>query len=272
MHPGLGNQKNRPHQGAHRNWRIRSQLHGLSPRRGCRTTGRASRRACVISASAHSTGHSARLCGPGAATGSLLGNHRRHRLRHIRDTAMRWRRRTSSTPLRVQSWRRPGNQGHRLHSRRPRCSHQRGNLIAAMTDPRIRIVSLTSPRKGYCHDPATGSWTRVIPMSCTISSSHGTGHRARPHRPMHAMCARLNGIAPLHVLCAATISRRTARPTQRDRHRLRPAPRQGAWPTTIAGDVAFPFRPWSIRIVPATTEADRKLVVEATGVAMPGRS
>jgi fructuronate reductase len=34
---------------------------------------------------------------------------------------------------------------------------QRTELIAAMADPRIRIVSLTVTEKGYCHDPATAA-------------------------------------------------------------------------------------------------------------------
>ena len=36
-------------------------------------------------------------------------------------------------------------------------STQRDSLISAMTDPRVRIVSLTVTEKGYCHDPATGA-------------------------------------------------------------------------------------------------------------------
>jgi len=35
-------------------------------------------------------------------------------------------------------------------------SQQRAALLAAMTDPRIRIVTLTITEKGYAHDPATG--------------------------------------------------------------------------------------------------------------------
>ncbi|MGL4441478.1 MAG: mannitol dehydrogenase family protein, partial [Bosea sp. (in: a-proteobacteria)] len=36
-------------------------------------------------------------------------------------------------------------------------------LIAAMADPRIRIVSLTVTEKGYCHDPATGTLNAAHP-------------------------------------------------------------------------------------------------------------
>ncbi|NDW05288.1 mannitol dehydrogenase family protein [Jiella pacifica] len=36
-------------------------------------------------------------------------------------------------------------------------------LIAAMVDPKVRIVSLTVTEKGYCHDPATGDLNREHP-------------------------------------------------------------------------------------------------------------
>ena len=40
---------------------------------------------------------------------------------------------------------------------------QLARLLAAMADPRIRIVSLTVTEKGYCHDPATGALNEAHP-------------------------------------------------------------------------------------------------------------
>ncbi len=40
---------------------------------------------------------------------------------------------------------------------------ERERLIAAMADPRTRIVSLTVTEKGYCHDPATGALNEAHP-------------------------------------------------------------------------------------------------------------
>lgn len=45
---------------------------------------------------------------------------------------------------------------------------QRDELIAAMADPRIRIVSLTITEKGYCHDPGPVSSIRSILIFATI--------------------------------------------------------------------------------------------------------
>jgi fructuronate reductase len=38
-----------------------------------------------------------------------------------------------------------------------------GAMLTAMSDPRIRIVSLTITEKGYCHDPATGELNEAHP-------------------------------------------------------------------------------------------------------------
>jgi mannitol-1-phosphate/altronate dehydrogenase len=70
-------------------------------------------------------------------------------------------------------------------------------LIAAMTDPSIRIVSLTVTAKGYCHDPATGA----------LDPSHPDILKdlARPETPVSApglivralALRRAAGVAPL---------------------------------------------------------------------------
>jgi fructuronate reductase len=42
---------------------------------------------------------------------------------------------------------------------------ERPGLLAATSDPRIRIVSLTVTEKGYCHDPASGMLNEAHPTS-----------------------------------------------------------------------------------------------------------
>ena len=74
-------------------------------------------------------------------------------------------------------------------------------LLGAMTDPAVRIVSLTVTEKGYCHDPATGELHARSPR-----------YRRRPrHRRTAAERAgllvealrrrRAAGVAPFTVLC-----------------------------------------------------------------------
>lgn len=140
---------------------------------------------------------------------------------------------------------------------------QRRELIAAMTDPRIRVVSLTVTEKGYCHDPATGALDPRHPYVV-----HDLAHPATPVTApgliVHALEVRkANGIAPFTVLCCDNLPE-NGKTTQRivtGFARLR----DKGLADHIAGEVAFPSTMVD-RIVPATTEADRNLVREATGV------
>jgi fructuronate reductase len=139
---------------------------------------------------------------------------------------------------------------------------QRRDLIAAMTDPRIRIVSLTVTEKGYCHDPATGELDPRHPYVL-----HDLAHPAAPVTApgliVHALGVRKSrGIAPFTVLCCDNLPE-NGKTTQRivtgfaRLHDQRLA-------DYIAGEVAFPSTMVD-RIVPATTEADRKLILDTTG-------
>ena len=137
-------------------------------------------------------------------------------------------------------------------------------LIAAMTDPRVRIVTLTVTEKGYCHDPATG----------TLNEDH-PGIRAdlaRPQRPGTApgflaealRRRRAAGTAPFTVLTCdnlpangTTVRRvvsRYAALLDRD---------LGAY---VADRVAFPATMVD-RIVPATTPTDTAAIAARLGVA-----
>ena len=140
---------------------------------------------------------------------------------------------------------------------------QRGELISVMADPRIRIISLTVTEKGYCHDPATGE---LDPRHQDIlhDLAHPEAPVSAPGLIVRALeLRRASGIAPFTVLCCDNLpanGETTARivaefAAQRDK----------GLADYIASEVAFPSSMVD-RIVPATTEADRRLVFETTGV------
>jgi fructuronate reductase len=140
---------------------------------------------------------------------------------------------------------------------------QRPALIAAMADPRIRIVSLTVTEKGYCHDPATGT---VEPRHPDILHD-----LAAPDAPISAPglivraleLRRAAGSAPFTVLCCDNLpanGETTARVVTGFA-----ALRDPELARYIGSEVAFPSTMVD-RIVPATTDEDRDLVFQATGV------
>jgi len=141
---------------------------------------------------------------------------------------------------------------------------QREDLIAALADPRTRIVSLTVTEKGYCHDPATGALDPTHP-----DIIHDLAH---PEMPVSATglivraleLRRATGVPPFTVLCCdnlpangETVARIvTGFAALRDANLA----------DFIVAEVAFPSTMVD-RIVPATTEDDRKFVSDATGIA-----
>jgi fructuronate reductase len=139
---------------------------------------------------------------------------------------------------------------------------QRNELLKAMTDPRIRIVSLTVTEKGYCHDPATGE----------LDPEHrGVGHDLEyPASPVTAPglviraleLRREAGVPPFTVMSCDNLpenGKTTARVTTN-----LAALRDKNLAQHIANDVAFPGTMVD-RIVPATTDKDRSLVSGKTG-------
>jgi len=140
---------------------------------------------------------------------------------------------------------------------------QRAELIAAMADPRIRIVSLTVTEKGYCHDPATGTLDPHHP-DIQHDLAHPEAPVSAPGLIVRALELRKAArIAPFTVLCCDNLpanGETTARIITGFA-----ALRDKALADEIAGEVAFPSTMVD-RIAPATTEADRRLVFEATGV------
>ncbi len=139
---------------------------------------------------------------------------------------------------------------------------RRAELIAAMADPRIRIVSLTVTEKGYCHDPATGE----------IDARHPdiVHDIANPHAPVSAPgliaraleLRRAGGIAPFTVLCCDNLPANGETAARVVTGFAALCDRGLA--DYIAGEVAFPSTMVD-RIVPATTDADRAEVQQMTG-------
>lgn len=140
---------------------------------------------------------------------------------------------------------------------------QRSQLIAAMTDPRIRIVSLTVTEKGYCHDPATGALDARHPDIVqdlltpeAPASAPGLIVRALELR-------RAAGFAPFTVLCCDNLPANgvtTARVVTGFAMLRDPG-----LADYIAAEVAFPSTMVD-RIVPATADLDRDLVLRESGL------
>ncbi|MBH0237693.1 mannitol dehydrogenase family protein [Methylobrevis albus] len=137
-------------------------------------------------------------------------------------------------------------------------------LLAALTDPRVRIVTLTVTEKGYCHDPATGRLDEAHP-DVVADLVPGAVPRSAIGYLVEALARRRDaGTPPFAVVpCdnlpsnGATVRRIVTRFAElRD-------PGLGAW---VAAEVAFPSTMVD-RIVPATTDADRALVQSRLGVA-----
>ena len=140
---------------------------------------------------------------------------------------------------------------------------ERERLLAAMSDPRIRIVSLTVTEKGYCHDPATGALNEAHP-----DVIHDLGD---PHAPRTALgliieaIARRHaaGIKPFTVLtCDNLPSNGRLVKRMLDRFAALRDPDLGAF---VAGEVFCPATMVD-RITPATTEEDRARIAASLGV------
>jgi fructuronate reductase len=136
-------------------------------------------------------------------------------------------------------------------------------LIAAMTDPAVRIVSLTVTEKGYCHDPATGALREDHPdIVADLASPRAP--RSAPGFLVEALGRRREaGVEPFTVLCCDNLpanGKTVARVVRRLAELRDPA--LGRW---IGEEVAFPSTMVD-RIVPATTDADRAAVSARLGM------
>ncbi len=143
------------------------------------------------------------------------------------------------------------------------CPADQDALLAEMSSPAVRIVSLTVTEKGYCHDPATGALNEAHP-----DIAHDLAHPERPRSAPGLLLAALRrrraaGIPPFTVLCCDNLpdnGRVVQRVVSRLAELLDPALGRH-----LTESVAFPSTMVD-RIVPATTDDDRASAAAALGV------
>jgi fructuronate reductase len=136
-------------------------------------------------------------------------------------------------------------------------------LLAVMSDPRIRIVTLTITEKGYHHDPATGL-LREEDADIQQDLEHPGTPRTALGFLVEALRRRLAGGAePFTILSCDNLpaNGRTLRGLVMRMAELR----DPALAAHIGAHVAFPCSMVD-RIVPATTDADREEVAATLGV------
>jgi len=136
-------------------------------------------------------------------------------------------------------------------------------VVARMADPGVHLITLTVTEKGYKLDPATGS-LRCDDADVAADLLDLSAPRTAPGFIVAALAARrAAGVAPFTVLSCDNLPD--------NGHRLRAAVLEMAlvhdaelsgW---IESAVAFPCSMVD-RIVPATTEADRRLAAQRLGV------
>jgi fructuronate reductase len=136
-------------------------------------------------------------------------------------------------------------------------------LLAALTDPGVRIVSLTVTEKGYCHNPATGKLDQSHPDIRHDLENPGAP-RSAPGFIVEAIARRrAAGTAAFTVLSCDNLPANGV-VTKRvlvDLARLRD-PDLGRY---VEAEIACPSTMVD-RIVPATTDADRDRVRDLLGV------
>jgi len=136
-------------------------------------------------------------------------------------------------------------------------------LIARLTNPATRIVSLTVTEKGYCHTPQTGELDERHPDIVHDLANPGTPRTAIGFLVAALARRRIAGAAPFTVLSCdnlsangSTVGRIVAQfAALRSRNLAK-------W---IEAEVAFPSTMVD-RIVPETTDADRAAVSSALGI------
>jgi fructuronate reductase len=140
---------------------------------------------------------------------------------------------------------------------------QREELLALMAHPQIRIVSLTVTEKGYCHDPATGALDEDHP-DILHDLDNPRDPVSAPGLIVEALeRRRLAGVAPFTVMSCDNLPS-NGETTKRIITRFADL-RSSELHDFVRDKVAFPSTMVD-RIVPATTDADRALVEEVTGL------
>ena len=136
-------------------------------------------------------------------------------------------------------------------------------LLEQMSDPRVRIVSLTITEKGYCHDPATGALNEAHPdIVHDLSAPHAP--RTAPGFIVEALKRRSAAGAPLFTVLTCDNLPSNGRVVKRILDRFA-ALRDSDLGPFVAGELACPSTMVD-RITPATTDADRNAIAEKLGV------
>lgn len=139
----------------------------------------------------------------------------------------------------------------------------RERLIGAMTDPRIRIVSLTVTEKGYCRAAGSGGLNEAHP-DIVHDLAHQEAPVSAPGLIVEALRRRrLAGTKPFTVLCCDNLPA-NGRTVHRILSELATL-RDRDLGSFIAGELTCPSTMVD-RIVPATTDADRAAVAAALGL------
>lgn len=135
-------------------------------------------------------------------------------------------------------------------------------VLGAMVDPTVRIVSLTVTEKGYCYSPASAALDEAH-----ADIIHDLANPAAPRSAIGYIVEALarrrsDGTEPFTLLSCDNLPA-NGRTLQRVVTRFAEL-RDPELAAYIRTNVAFPSTMVD-RIVPATTEADRATVAEATG-------
>jgi len=140
---------------------------------------------------------------------------------------------------------------------------QREELLELMAHPQIRIVSLTVTEKGSCHDPATGALDEDHP-DVLHDLDNPRDPVSAPGLIVEALeRRRLSGVAPFTLMSCDNLPS-NGETTKRIITRFADL-RSTELHDFVRDKVAFPSTMVD-RIVPATTDTDRALVEELTGL------
>lgn len=136
-------------------------------------------------------------------------------------------------------------------------------LLAAMTRPEVRLVSLTVTEKGYCHAPASGTLDEAHPDIAHDLASRGSPRSAIGFIVEAIARRRAAGQVPFTLLSCDNLpaNGRTLKSVVTRFAELRD-PDLGRY---VADEVACPSTMVD-RIVPATTDADRAVIAESLGM------
>lgn len=142
--------------------------------------------------------------------------------------------------------------------------HAIDDLLAVMSHPDTRVVSLTVTEKGYCHDPATGALNEFHP-DIVHDLAYPREPRSAPGFIVEALRRRHEaGVPPFTVLTCDNLPS-NGRTVKRVLTRLAEllSPELGRF---VADKVSCPSTMVD-RIVPATSDDDRARIADALGAA-----